>query len=77
MDWLSSTANLHVLSLLPGPRELTALVTKDLRGYFQPFLLRLQIRHDFFELFLHVREILVDVIMSSFFVSSGGCSDCF
>lgn len=75
LDWLSSAANLCCLDSLTPSGALSVTVTSNLRVTFsflcvyRSFAMISSLRR--------VREMFVDVIMSSAFVSSVRCSDCF
>jgi hypothetical protein len=72
IDWLSSTALCLLDSLTPKD---AVTVTKNLRVTFSIFCVYRSFA--MISSLLRVREMFVDVIMSSAFVSYVGCSDCF
>jgi hypothetical protein len=75
LDWLSSAALLCCLDPLTLSRALSVTVTSNLRDTFS--FLCVYRSFAMISSLLHVREMFVDVIMFSAFVSSVGCSDCF
>jgi len=75
LDWLSSAALLCFLESLTPSRALSVMVTSNLRVTFSFLCVYRSLA--VISSLLHVREMFVDVIMSSAFVSSVGFSDCF
>jgi len=75
LDWLSSAALLCFLDSITPSRALSVTVTSNLRVTFS--FLCVYRSFTVISSRLHVREMFVDVIMSSSFVSSVGCWDRF